>query len=419
MALPALGVRAPPARLDAARRRALPARAPRSSRARGSLPRGFALVFVVVAVALYCDRDVAPVFGHSRRSRGRRTGEARARLVALRRARAPRRRRARTRRSSTTSPGFRAAARRLRRERHAPVRPVASRRCRTRSASTRPKRQRSPRRTRPRATAAVEGVAAAAAEGRATPSAGARSPTTATSARVSSPSACARGRPRRPRRSARRGRRARSTSCAGCTSSASRCSPAGSASACWSARRCRRARAALLSAHRRRRRSRARGRHRRLPAACRGRAPAAVRAPAVRRPVAVRHGTRFGEAFVAMTLGFALVAALLFLAWLTERRVPALAGVPALASASAPGSRSRATRPPTQARLAVRVRRLGAPLRGLSLDRRPAAARARRVAVLPDAATRGLPRASRGWRPAASACCSLAGVYLSFLRLPR
>ena len=32
------------------------------------------------------------------------------------------------------------------------------------------------------------------------------------------------------------------------------------------------------------------------------------------------HDTRFGEAFVAMELGFAVVAALLFLAWLTERR---------------------------------------------------------------------------------------------------
>jgi len=31
-------------------------------------------------------------------------------------------------------------------------------------------------------------------------------------------------------------------------------------------------------------------------------------------------GTRFGEAFIAMTLGFALVTALLFLAWLTDRR---------------------------------------------------------------------------------------------------
>jgi copper transport protein len=32
------------------------------------------------------------------------------------------------------------------------------------------------------------------------------------------------------------------------------------------------------------------------------------------------HATRFGQAFVAMELGFALVAALIFLAWLTERR---------------------------------------------------------------------------------------------------
>src|SRR4029450_332613 len=30
--------------------------------------------------------------------------------------------------------------------------------------------------------------------------------------------------------------------------------------------------------------------------------------------------TRFGSAFIAMELGYALVAALLFLAWLTERR---------------------------------------------------------------------------------------------------
>jgi copper transport protein len=33
----------------------------------------------------------------------------------------------------------------------------------------------------------------------------------------------------------------------------------------------------------------------------------------------IAHGTRFGTAFVAMTLGFALVGALVFLAWLTER----------------------------------------------------------------------------------------------------
>jgi copper transport protein len=35
----------------------------------------------------------------------------------------------------------------------------------------------------------------------------------------------------------------------------------------------------------------------------------------------IASGTRFGRAFIAMTLGFAWVAALLFLGWLTERRV--------------------------------------------------------------------------------------------------
>jgi copper transport protein len=34
----------------------------------------------------------------------------------------------------------------------------------------------------------------------------------------------------------------------------------------------------------------------------------------------IANGTRFGTAFIAMTLGFALVAATLFLSWLTERR---------------------------------------------------------------------------------------------------
>jgi copper transport protein len=35
----------------------------------------------------------------------------------------------------------------------------------------------------------------------------------------------------------------------------------------------------------------------------------------------VASGTRFGTAFIAMTLGFALVSALIYLAWLTEKRV--------------------------------------------------------------------------------------------------
>src|SRR5262249_58202945 len=34
----------------------------------------------------------------------------------------------------------------------------------------------------------------------------------------------------------------------------------------------------------------------------------------------ISNGTRFGEAFIAMTLGYAFVAAFVFLAWLTDRR---------------------------------------------------------------------------------------------------
>src|SRR5207302_1626103 len=40
----------------------------------------------------------------------------------------------------------------------------------------------------------------------------------------------------------------------------------------------------------------------------------------------IASGTRFGTAFIAMTLGFALVAALVFLAWLLESRVLLWAG---------------------------------------------------------------------------------------------
>ena len=49
----------------------------------------------------------------------------------------------------------------------------------------------------------------------------------------------------------------------------------------------------------------------------------------------IAKGTRFGAAFIAMTLGYAFVTALLFLAWLTERRALLwLAFVSALAFAS-------------------------------------------------------------------------------------
>ena len=60
----ALGVPAPPARLDA-RRSAGSSRSSRFLRPRShALQSGFAIVLIALAVMLYCDRDVAPVFGH-------------------------------------------------------------------------------------------------------------------------------------------------------------------------------------------------------------------------------------------------------------------------------------------------------------------------------------------------------------------
>ena len=59
----------------------------------------------------------------------------------------------------------------------------------------------------------------------------------------------------------------------------------------------------------------------RLLPALRGRAAAAVLEVPLRRPLADRAGTRFGQAFVVMTLGFALVAALIYLAWLSIAHV--------------------------------------------------------------------------------------------------
>jgi copper transport protein len=63
-------------------------------------------------------------------------------------------------------------------------------------------------------------------------------------------------------------------------------------------------------------------------------------------------GTRFGEAFIAMELGFAVVTAFLFLAWLTERRTllwPAFALGLGLASGLSLSGHSSATRAETLA----------------------------------------------------------------------
>ena len=60
--------------------------------------------------------------------------------------------------------------------------------------------------------------------------------------------------------------------------------------------------------------------------------------------------TRFGVAFVAMTLGYAVVTALVLLAWILDRPAATLAGVPRRASASRPGSRCRGIRASSRTR---------------------------------------------------------------------
>ena len=80
--------------------------------------------------------------------------------------------------------------------------------------------------------------------------------------------------------------------------------------------------------------------------------------------------TRFGSAFVAMTLGFALVLALVFLAWLLDRDaflVPAF-GLSLLFAGGLSLVGPRCSRPRLQ--LEDGARRLGAHLRGVALDRR-------------------------------------------------
>ena len=50
---------------------------------RGAWSAGFAMTWVVVAVMLFCDRDVAPIFGHLSALRGRRPAVRRAVLAAV------------------------------------------------------------------------------------------------------------------------------------------------------------------------------------------------------------------------------------------------------------------------------------------------------------------------------------------------
>ncbi len=118
-----------------------------------------------------------------------------------------------------------------------------------------------------------------------------------------------------------------------------------------------------------------------------------------------------------MTLGFAYVAAVIYLAWLLERPrllVAALAGsLVLLVGPLALGPRCG------RCRLVEvdRARRLGAHLGRVALARRPALAGrdlARRGRV--SGARRS--SASRGSRPCSSGSCSLAGTYLALVRVP-
>ena len=97
--------------------------------------------------------------------------------------------------------------------------------------------------------------------------------------------------------------------------------------------------------------------------------------------------TRFGTAFVTMTLGFALVLALVYLGWLLDRvefLVPAF-----VLSLLFAGGLSLSGHDAVDPRLVVEdgARRLGAHLGGVALDRRARddgrAALVRRAAVAP------------------------------------
>ena len=132
---------------------------------------------------------------------------------------------------------------------------------------------------------------------------------------------------------------------------------------------------------------------------------------------AIAKGTRFGAAFIAMTLGYAFVTAVLFLAWLTERRVFLwLAFVPTLAFASglslsghsaADAGASWKSELADWVHLSAALLWLGA-LVQLALVVWPLAPELRRAAFL---------RFSR-LAPVLIALLLAAGVYLSILRLP-
>ncbi len=132
----------------------------------------------------------------------------------------------------------------------------------------------------------------------------------------------------------------------------------------------------------------------------------------------IAHGTRFGEAFIAMTLGYALVTALLYLAWLTGRTAllwPAFAVGIALASglslsghSAADAGHSRVSELADWVHLSAAILWVGGLVQLLAV-------------VWPAAPElRGL--AFRRFSRLATVLVALllaAGIYLSVLRLPR
>jgi copper transport protein len=129
-------------------------------------------------------------------------------------------------------------------------------------------------------------------------------------------------------------------------------------------------------------------------------------------------GTRFGQAFIAMTLGFALVTALLYLAWLTDRTIflwPALllglgfaSGLSLSGHSAADAGSSWLSELADWVHLSAATLWMGG-LVQLVVVVWPAAPELRRVAFL---------RFSK-LASVLVACLVCAGVYLSVLRLPQ
>ena len=309
---------------------------------------GFALVFVVVAVTLYCDRDLAPIFGH---------------LSPLAGAAAPMRRRCSS--ASWRCSSFRRRRSRMRRCARRSLVPRAVERSATDGrAALRPVRQGAAaigsavlgdaplaREANLGRRSCRQGGAALAAQRARTPSAGTRSRPTGTSSRASGRSASARraaadGGVRRVRPDAQRARRA-----LGVLPRARAADRRPRVSLPRAARPALppRGRVALLQAHRPRRRRRARGRHRRVPAARGGCAAAAVRRLLYGdlSPIAgarVRHGVHRDDARLRARRGAALPR-------VAARAARSCSGPRSCSRSCSPrGSRCRVTRPPTRAR---------------------------------------------------------------------